>query len=326
MAICIPGFCQKSSFRFNEPPMPVPDFQSIMLPFLQTLEDGAERSMREMGDLLAAKFSLTESELQELLPSGQAKLFSNRVAWAKTHLKNAGLVDNPTRGRVRISELGRSVLGQSPPSIDMKFLRQYESYQRFTGQIKETDGEAPDTGNLVADIDERTPLELFESSYAKLRAALAEDLLSKLIECSPQFFERIVVKLLHAMGYGGQFGEGKVTNYSHDGGIDGVISEDKLGLDVVCIQAKRWQSTVSRPTVQSFVGSMDLIRAKKGVVITTSDFSRDAYEFVDRIEGKRVVLMNGKQLAQFMIDHDVGVTESGVYKIKEVSNDFFEEV
>jgi restriction system protein len=212
--------------------MPVPDFQSILLPFLRTLEDGAERSIREMGDLLAANFSLTESELQELLPSGQAKLFSNRVAWAKTHLKNAGLVDNPTRGRVRISELGRSVLEQSPPSIDMKFLRQYESYQRFTGQIRETtDDETPDTGNLVADIDERTPLELFESSYAKLRAALAEDLLSKLIECSPQFFKRIVVKLLHAMGYGGQFGEGKVTNYSHDGGIDGVISEDKLGLD-----------------------------------------------------------------------------------------------
>jgi len=227
--------------------------------------------------------------------------------------------------RVRISELGRNVLGQSPASVDIKFLRQYESYQRFTGQIEETDGETSDTINLIAVIDERTPLELFESSYAKLKAALAEDLLSKLIECSPQFFERIVVKLLHAMGYGGQFGEGKVTNYSHDGGIDGVISEDKLGLDVVCIQAKRWQSTVSRPTVQSFVGSMDLIRAKKGVVITTSDFSRDAYEFVDRIEGKRVVLMNGKQLSQFMIDHDVGVSVTGTYKIKEVSNDFFEE-
>jgi len=227
--------------------------------------------------------------------------------------------------RVRISELGRNVLGQSPASVDIKFLRQYESYQRFTGQIKETDGETSDTIKLIAVIDERTPLELFESSYAKLKAALAEDLLSKLIECSPQFFERIVVKLLHAMGYGGQFGEGKVTNYSHDGGIDGVISEDKLGLDVVCIQAKRWQSTVSRPTVQSFVGSMDLIRAKKGVVIRTSDFSRDAYEFVDRIEGKRVVLMNGKQLSQFMIDHDVGVSVTGTYKIKEVSNDFFEE-
>jgi len=305
--------------------MPVPDFQSIMLPFLQVLEDGGERSMRDMVDLLAARFSLSEDELQELLPSGQSKVFSNRVAWAKTHLKNAGLVDNPSRGRVRISVLGRSVLTQQPAAIDIRFLRQYESYQRFTGQIADSATVETEPSSEEAIVDERTPLELFESSYAKLKAALAEELLSRLIECSPKFFEHIVVKLLHAMGYGGQFGEGRVTNYSHDGGIDGVISEDKLGLDVVCVQAKRWQGTVGRPTVQSFVGSMDLIRAKKGVVITTSDFSRDAYEFVDRIEGKRVVLINGKQLAQFMIDHDVGVSVTGTYKIKEVSNDFFEE-
>ena len=305
--------------------MPVPDFQSIMLPFLQMIEDGGERSMREIVDLLAARFSLTEEDLQQLLPSGQSKVFSNRVAWAKTHLKNAGLVDNPSRGRVRISELGRSVLSEHPAKIDIRFLRQYESYQRFTGQIANSTSEATDPNGNLTVADDETPLELFESSYAKLKAALSEELLGKLIESSPQFFEHIVVKLLHAMGYGGQFGEGRVTNYSHDGGIDGVISEDKLGLDVVCIQAKRWQGTVSRPTVQSFVGSMDLIRAKKGVVITTSDFSRDAYEFVDRIEGKRVVLMNGKQLAQFMIDHDVGVSVTGTYKIKEVSNDFFEE-
>jgi restriction system protein len=260
-----------------------------------------------------------------MLPSGQSRVFSNRVAWAKTHLKNAGLVDNPSRGRVRISVLGRSVLTQQPAAIDIRFLRQYESYQRFTGQITDSATVETEPNSEESIVEERTPLELFESSYAKLKAALAEELLSRLIECSPKFFEHIVVKLLHAMGYGGQFGEGRVTNYSHDGGIDGVISEDKLGLDVVCVQAKRWQGTVGRPTVQSFVGSMDLIRAKKGVVITTSDFSRDAYEFVDRIEGKRVVLINGKQLAQFMIDHDVGVSATGTYKIKEVSNDFFEE-
>lgn len=305
--------------------MPVPDFQSIMLPFLQVLEDGGERSMRDMVDLLAARFSLSEDELQEMLPSGQSRVFSNRVAWAKTHLKNAGLVDNPSRGRVRISVLGRSVLTQQPATIDIRFLRQYESYQRFTGQIADSATAETEPSSEDSIVEERTPLELFESSYAKLKAALAEELLSRLIECSPKFFEHIVVKLLHAMGYGGQFGEGRVTNYSHDGGIDGVISEDKLGLDVVCVQAKRWQGTVGRPTVQSFVGSMDLIRAKKGVVITTSDFSRDAYEFIDRIEGKRVVLINGKQLAQFMIDHDVGVSITGTYKIKEVSNDFFEE-
>ena len=304
--------------------MPVPDFQAVMLPFLQLLSDGQEWKMRDVVESLAGHFSLTDLDREEMLPSGQSKVFNNRVGWAKTHLKNAGLVDNPTRGKVRLSERGRQVLGQSPESIDMKFLRQFDVYQTFIGELKEDKA----GGNAIDQVQEEsqsTPLELFEASYSTLRAALAEDLQSRLIECSPQFFEHIVVKLLHAMGYGGQFGEGRVTNYSHDGGIDGVINEDKLGLDVVCIQAKRWQGTVSRPTIQSFVGSMDMIRAKKGVVITTSDFSRDAVDFVERIEGKRVVLINGKHLAQLMIDHDVGVSTTGTYKLKEVSNDFFEE-
>ncbi|MCX7403719.1 MAG: restriction endonuclease, partial [Planctomycetia bacterium] len=302
--------------------MPVPDFQAVMLPFLQLLSDGQEWKMRDVVESLAGHFSLTDEDREEMLPSGQSKVFNNRVGWAKTHLKNAGLVDNPTRGKVRLSERGRQVLGQSPESIDMKFLRQFDGYRTFIGELKEDKA----GGNAIDQVQEEsqsTPLELFEASYSTLRAALAEDLQSRLIECSPQFFEHIVVKLLHAMGYGGQFGEGRVTNYSHDGGIDGVINEDKLGLDVVCIQAKRWQGTVSRPTIQSFVGSMDMIRAKKGVVITTSDFSRDAVDFVERIEGKRVVLINGKHLAQLMIDHDVGVSTTGTYKLKEVSNDFF---
>jgi restriction system protein len=310
--------------RTSEPTMPVPDFQTVMLPFLEVLSDGQERSMRDMVELLASRFSLTEEERMEMLPSGQSKVFNNRVGWAKTHLKNAGLVDNPTRGRVRLSVAGREALGRNPESVDMKFLRQFDGYRKFIGELKD-DVADEILGDQSQDENQSTPLELFETSFTTLRAALAEELLGRLIESSPQFFERIVVKLLHAMGYGGQFGEGRVTNYSHDGGIDGVINEDKLGLDVVCIQAKRWQGTVSRPTIQSFVGSMDMIRAKKGVVITTSDFSRDAVEFVDRIEGKRVVLINGKHLAQLMIDHDVGVSTTGTYKLKEVSNDFFEE-
>jgi restriction system protein len=287
-----------------------------MLPFLQLLSDGQEWKMRDVVESLAGHFSLTEEERQEMLPSGQSKVFNNRVAWAKTHLKKAGLVDNPTRGKVRLSDCGRRVLGQNPESIDMKFLRQFDSYRTFIGELKE-DKPGGISIDQVQNESQSTPLELFEASYSTLRAALAEELLSRLIECSPQFFEQIVVKLLHAMGYGGQFGEGRVTNYSRDGGIDGVINGDKLGLDVVCIQAKRWQGTVNRSTIQSFVGSMDMIRAKKGVVITTSDFSRDAVDFVERIEGKRVVLINGKHLAQLMIDHDVGVSTTGAYTLKE---------
>ena len=304
--------------------MPVPDFQTIMLPFMKLLADGQEWKMRDVVEALASTFSLTVEERLEVLPSGQSKVFNNRVGWAKTYLKNAGLVDNPTRGKVRISERGRQVLSQNTASIDTKFLGQFDEYRSFIGEIQ-SEATAVNDGIQAREESQSTPLEQFEASFSTLRAALAEELLSRLIESSPQFFEHIVVKLLHAMGYGGQFGEGRVTNYSHDGGIDGVINEDKLGLDVVCVQAKRWQGTVSRPTIQSFVGSMDMIRAKKGVVITTSDYSRDAVDFVDRIEGKRVVLINGKQLAQLMIEHDVGVSTIGTYSLKEVSNDFFEE-
>lgn len=280
--------------------------------------------MKEMVQILAQRFELTEDELEEMLPSGQAKVFMNRVAWTKTHLKAAGLVDNPHRGRVRLSSSGYDVLKTSPEKITWQFLRQFESYRQFSGQGKSETTDTDDSDNTI-DPPEVTPLEMFEVAFRQMREALAEELLSRLLECEPQFFEEIVVRLLRAMGYGGQFGDGKVTNYSKDGGIDGVIHEDKLGLDAVCVQAKRWQGNIGRPVVQSFVGSMDMIRAKKGVVITTADFSKDAIDFVDRIEGKRVVLINGKQLCQLMIDHNVGVAEKGTFVLKEISNDFFEE-
>ena len=280
--------------------------------------------MKEMVELLAARFDLTEEDREVLLPSGQHRVFSNRVAWAKAHLKKARLVDNPSRGRVRLSVNGTQVLTEKPERIDIKYLRKSDDDRKCIGELKDEDAEGS-TETTDSDIDQVSPLEQFESAHQKLRAALAEELLEKLSACSPQLFEEIVVKLLRAMGYGGQFGEGRVTSYARDGGIDGVINEDKLGLDVVCVQAKRWEGTVGRPTVQSFVGSMDLIRAKKGVVITTSNYSKDAIEFLDRIEGKRVVLINGKRLAQLMIDHDVGVAVVDTYKLKEISNDFFEE-
>lgn len=300
--------------------MPIPDYQVLMLPLLEGLADGQERSIRELVELLAVRLGLTQEEQNQMLPSGQSTVFRNRVGWAKTYLKNAGLIDNPTRGRVRISTAGKEVLARKPTSIDTRFLEQFEGYQVFIGKLTDKDRGEPSIPAPVPPVAV-TPREQFETSFESLQKALAEELLGRLQESSPEFFEHIVVKLLQAMGYG----EGRVTNYSHDGGIDGVINEDKLGLDVVCIQAKRWQGTVSRPTVQAFVGSMDMIRAKKGVVITTANFSRDAIEFIDRIEGKRVVLINGQRLAQLMIDYDVGVSTIGTYKLKEVSNDFFEE-
>lgn len=304
--------------------MPIPDFQSITLPFLEVLADGQERSMKEMAALLAENFQLTEAELAELLSSGQQTVFSNRVAWAKTHMKKAGLVDNPSRGRVSLSRRGREVLEKAPSAVNMKFLKQFDGYAEFVA------GSAANGAAVSMVIEEKegedsTPLEQLESAYAEWKSAVADELLERLANVSPAFFEQVVVQLLHAMGYGGGIDSGEVTSYVRDGGIDGIIREDKLGLDVVCIQAKRWQGTVGRPVVQAFVGSMDLIRAKKGVIMTTGRFSDDARTFVDRIEGKRVVLIDGKRLTQLMIEHDVGVTTKTVYRLKEVSGDFFEE-
>ena len=280
--------------------------------------------MRELTDLLAGRFGLTEAERQEVLPSGQQSIFSNRVAWAKSHLKYAGLLENPTRGRVRISELGRKVLAEKPQAINVKFLKRFPSYCEFIGK-SESKAEGEGTGATTVIEEDRTPLELIDAAYQSLALATAEEVLTRLRTCTPGFFEGVVVKLLMAMGYGGVAGQGTVTGKSGDGGIDGVIRQDKLGLDVVCIQAKRWEGPVGRPVIQGFVGSMDYIRARKGVIMTTSTFTKDGLDFVDRIEGKKVVLIDGGRLADLMIEHNLGVTTTKTYELKEVSNDFFDE-
>lgn len=280
--------------------------------------------MRDVTEALASRFQLTPQEREEMLPSGQQTLLSNRVAWAKTHLKAAGLLLNPNRGKVTLSDEGRRVLATHPEAINCRFLRQYPSYLELIGRSRSGE-EGEQVGAVDATESDQTPLELMDESFHALRRATADELLVKLRECSPGFFEKIVVKLLQAMGYGGVTGEALVTGRSGDAGIDGIIKEDKLGLDVVCIQAKRWEGTVGRPVIQGFVGSMDFVRARKGVILTTSQFSRDALEFVDRIEGKKVVLIDGPQLADLMIDHNVGVLPTKSYELKEVSNDFFDE-
>jgi len=300
----------------------VPDFQSVMLPFLEFLRDGQEHTMREVTDALAERFKLTEEQRQEHLPSGPQPLFYNRVAWAKTHLKNAGLIDNPVRGKVSIADAGRKVLAKKPATVNCRFLKQFPSYLKFIGQ---TPGQDQDGEEQSVIESTQTPLELLDGSYNTLRKATADELLARLKTCSPGFFEQVVVRLLRAMGYGGVAGDASVTGKSGDGGIDGIIKEDKLGLDVVCIQAKRWDGSVGRPIIQGFVGSMDYIRARKGVILTTSQFTKDALDFVDRIEGKKVVLIDGPMLAGLMIEHNVGVKLTKVYELKEVSNDFFDE-
>jgi restriction system protein len=302
--------------------MAIPDFQAIMLPILETLQDGQVRSTGAMTDLLAERFKLTDQERQELMQSGQP-VFYNRVAWAKTHLKNAGLIDNPTRGKVSISEAGLKVLGQKPAIVNCRFLKQFPSYLKFIGQAPDDD--KVDGKDETALETTKTPEEALEASYQLLRNTLAVEVLDHVKRCSPSFFERLVVELLVAMGYGGSFAEAaRVVGQAGDGGIDGIINEDKLGLDVVCVQAKRWENAVGRPDVQKFAGSMEGLRARKGVMLTTSTFSKDAEQFVKSIE-RKIILINGQRLAQLMIEHNIGVAPTRSYVLKKLDQDYFED-
>jgi restriction system protein len=301
--------------------MSIPDFQSVMLPILETLSDGQLWTIRNVTEKLAGRFGLTEAEKHELLPSGQQSIFSNRVAWAKTHLKMAGLIENPSRGTVRLSDMGKQVLAKHPTKIDLKFLHQFPSYVEFK---KKTTPHDKDEEN---DKDQdKTPEESLESSYKALRLALAEELLEKLKGSTSDFFEQTVVKLLVAMGYGGSLADaGQAIGKVGDEGIDGVIKEDKLGLDLVCIQAKRYKDTVvGRPVIQAFAGSLEGFRARKGVFITTSSFSAEAREYVNKIE-RKIVLIDGAKLVDYMIEYNIGVTTSRSYDLKKVDLDFFAE-
>lgn len=299
--------------------MAIPDFQTLMRPILEFLADGAEHSLQEIVQAMSDQFHLSHEERNRLIPSNQQTYISNRVSWARSHMRAAGLVENPRRGIARLTQAGFDSLKIQNEPINVRFLRRYPSYLEFIGAIK-----TPDDGGTDEDA-ELPPQERMELAYVETRNSTKTDLLERLKSCKPAFFEHVVVELLMKMGYGGIAGRGEVTRFAGDGGIDGIINQDKLGLDIVSIQAKRWEGVVGRPIVQGFVGSMDYIRARKGVIITTSKFTRDAEDYVHRIEGKKVVLIDGQELAELMIDHNLGVIVRRTYELKEVSNDFFEE-
>jgi len=298
--------------------MSIPDFQSMMLPMLEAIGDGKDHSNVEINKALAKQFGVTDEELQEVLPSGQSKVFVNRLGWAKTYLKRAGLLESPSRKVFHITSQGNAVLAKKPKKINIAFLKQFPSMDLH--QKKKDDDE-----DKVSEVTEHTPEEVLESSYQELRNALADELLEQVKKCSPHFFERLVVELLVAMGYGGSLADaGQVIGKPGDEGIDGTIKEDKLGLDVLYIQAKRWNTTVGRPEVQKFAGSMDGFKAKKGVMLTTGTFSKEAQDFVKHID-KKIVLIDGEQLAQLMIDYDIGVGTARTYMVKKMDLDYFDE-
>ena len=302
----------------------IPDYQSIMLPLLRYTSDNKEHKMRDVTDGLAEQLGVTEDERKELLPSGAAPVFYNRTAWAKTYLKKAGLIDSPKQGIVIIAKRGLEVLKKNPASIDVKFLKQFSEFVEFQTTKREDETVGTDA---VEDISTETPEEALETAYLKIRKSLAQDLLNKVITLSPAFFERLVVELLVKMGYGGSIKDaGRAIGKSGDEGIDGTIKEDKLGLDIIYIQAKRWQpgNVVGRPELQKFVGALAGQGAKKGIFITTSSFTRDALDYAPRNETK-MVLIDGQQLAQYMIDYNLGVTSLNSYEVKRMDSDYFGE-
>ena len=307
--------------------MPVPEFQSFMLPLLRNAADGKEHTSAEARDALAKEFGLSEEERNQLLPSGQQPRFSNRCNWAINYLQQADLLRATKRGVHQITERGTEVMKAPPSRIDIRFLEQFPEFLEFRSRKTEegTETEKSSYGSVSTHTESETPEEAMEGAYSRLRASLASELLGRVKSGSSQFFETLVVGLLIEMGYGGSRRDaGQAIGKSGDEGIDGVISEDRLGLDVVYIQAKKWDGTVGRPDIQKFVGALHGRRAKKGVFITTGSFSAEAFGYVEKIEPK-VVLIDGRRLASLMIDFNVGVTTTGTYHTKRVDSDFFED-
>lgn len=303
-----------------------------MLPFLQHIADGNEHSNSEIHDALAAHFALTNEEIEQYLPSGNQGVFYNRVFWAKSYLNMAGLLEYIRRGHFRITKRGKEVLENKPSEINIRYLQQFPEFvtnsrkTRTESKSSPTDTEERAEHVLITDTElTSTPDEILMSSYLTIRKNLAIGILAKVKKCSPLFFENLVVELLVKMGYGGTIEDaGRSIGRSGDEGIDGIIKEDRLGLDVIYIQAKRWEGVVGRPEIQKFVGALAGQNAKKGVFITTSRYTREAREYVNKIETK-IVLLDGEQLADLMIDYSLAVNVVQTYTVKRIDNDYFDE-
>jgi len=300
--------------------MTLPTVPQIMLPLLQHVQDGEVYTVRGLKDVLADTMDLTDADRALMLESKPQSKFHNRIAWAKAHIERAGLLNMVRRGHFTISERGKQVLAEQPTEISESYLMRFDEYREFRAgsQTKTSTNEAESIEN-----DEgKTPEEDFQNAYNQIRNDLAHEILSNVKNMSPAFFEKLVLDLMLAMGYGGTANSGHLTGASADEGIDGIINEDRLGLDIIYLQAKRWENPVGRPEIQKFVGALQGKRAKKGVFLTTSTFSREAIAYVETIDAK-VVLIDGRRLSQLMVDFDVGVSTAQTFAIKKIDSDYF---
>ena len=305
--------------------MAVPDYQSFMLPLLLLTADDEDHTLPEVKEQLADELGLTDEERIELLPSGRKTRLQDRVGWAKTYLQAAGLLDSPARAIFRITREGHRLLAAEPTKIDLDVLSRFESFRRFRERAQSGDGTSADPGAVLHGEPEApasTPADALEAAYRQHRAGLTQELLAQVRTMSPTSFERTVVELMIRLGYGGAEGRGTHLGRSGDGGVDGVISADKLGLELVYLQAKRWEAAVGRPAVQAFVGSLEGLHARKGVLMATSQFTPEALAYNASIE-KRVALVDGLAMAGLMVDTGLGVTAEATYVVSGVDSEFF---
>ncbi|MBI4191100.1 MAG: restriction endonuclease [Betaproteobacteria bacterium] len=310
--------------------MTIPSYQQAMLPVLRALTIQGAKHRRELSSLVADHFALGETERAALLPSGKMTVIMSRVGWALAYLKQSRLIDSPRRGIYQITDRGREAIAKSPENIDTNFLLQFAEFREFrersrvvANEDEREDKEAPEPARTTS--DDLAPDEALETAYARLRASLEAELLDAVKQATPSFFEQLVIDLLVRMGYGGSRPEAaRAVGRSGDGGIDGVIDEDRLGLDAIYVQAKRWDAAVGRPEIQKFAGALQGQRAKKGLFITTSNFTREAEEFAQRID-TRLVLIDGRRLASLMFEFDVGVNPRTSYTVKQLDSDYFED-
>lgn len=302
--------------------MPIPDYQTVMLPLLKLVASQGPIKLKDARRLISDQFNLTEQERAALLPSGKQPIIYNRVGWASTYLRKAGLIALPQRGVMEVTDRGRKVLSESPATINVKYLERFPEFVEFRSIAE--DDEAPKASPTV-DAGAGTPEEVLEEAHVQLKNQTLAEIIDKVKSCTPQFFENLVVDTVVKMGYGGSRKDaGQAIGRSGDEGIDGIINEDRLGLDVIYLQAKRWDGNVSRPEIQKFAGALQGKRAKKGIFITTSDFTAEAKEFVRNIDA-RIILISGRQLAELMWEHGIGLSTAAVYEVKKLDLDYFSE-
>lgn len=302
--------------------MPIPDFQTLMLPVLRHVGDGSSHSFASVVDAMRKEFLLTDEEMAIQLPSGRAPLFYNRVAWAKTYLKRAGLIDQIKRGELHISPSGQAELAKHPIKIDLRYLQTISPIASVPA-VEETANDAT-LMNSSSGANEATPEETLDRAFGEIESALKNELIEIIKKCPPLFFEKLVIQLLLRMGYGGSRQEAaRAVGKTGDGGIDGIINEDRLGLDAIYIQAKRWEGSVGSGVIRDFKGALDRKRAQKGVIITTSSFTPSAVQEAEDSRSYKIVLIDGDRLAKLMVEHNLGVSTAETYQIKRIDLEFF---